>query len=385
MKANYPVEYMTALMSAESGREEKMVLSLEECRSMKIRVLPPDINKSFEDFTIEEDKRSLEKKAIRFGFSAIKNVGSAAIENILQERIMGGEFKSFTDFLSRTDGQKVNKKVLESLIKVGAFDQFGKRSVLLAEMDRIRQIVSKTQAQKNSNQAGLFDAILEEVDLVEDKFETDKEEFSQEELLQMEKELLGIYLREHPLQKKLKQIRDDFSTKISDLLSKKGLKTTIYGIISSIRVVLTKRAKSEMAFLTLSDETGKVDAVIFPKLYAQVKDVLIEGNLVVLKAKVEERDEKISLIVDSLSKPDLDSKQIDDAKEQENVIIVPRKTSKKALLTLNQLLQENKGNDQVKLVFQNGDGSVGRELNLPFGINYTKELQEKIKTIVATN
>ena len=393
LKANYPVEYMTALMSAESGKDDKMALSLEECRHMGIKVLPPDINKSSDDFIIETDKTSLENKAIRFGFSAIKNVGSAAIENILKERIMAGPFKSFTDFLARTDSQKVNKKVLESLIKVGAFDQFGKRSVLLAEIDRLRQLVAKTKAQQNSNQTSLFDSLDEEsVDLLEDHFQVEKAEFSQEELLKMEKELLGIYLREHPLQTKLKQIRDDFATKIIDLQLKKGLKTTVYGLLTNIRIVLTKANKNEMAFLTLSDETGKVDVVVFPKLYAQVKNDLVEGSLLKLRAKVEEREEKISLIADSLEfvnldkiNPSPDKTPSTEVSNQDKLILIPRKTSKKALLSLNQLFQQNRGNDQITLLFQNGDGTPGRKLVLPFGIRYTKKLQDQIKNILANN
>ncbi len=383
LKTNYPVEYMTALMSAESGKEEKIALSLEECRRMGIKVLPPDINHSQADFTLEADSQSLSGQAIRFGLSAIKNVGTAAIENILKERIMGGEFKSFTDFLSRTDGQKINKKVLESLIKVGAFDRFGKRSVLLAEMDRLRQLIAKTQAQKNSNQASLFDSLAEEADFTTDNFLVDKAEFSQEELLQMEKELLGIYLREHPLHAKLKQLRTDTATKIADLSTKSGLKTTVYAIIDSLRPILTKAKKNPMAFLTLVDETGKVDAVIFPKLYAQVKDLLVVGELVVVKAKVDIREDKISLIIDSLERPQTQPSPVD--QPTTNTIIIPRKTSKKALLLLNQLLQQNKGDDQITLLFQNGDGSPGRKLVLPFGIRYTAKLQEQIKNILSTN
>lgn len=380
MKVNFPIEYMTALMSAESGKEEKLTLSLEECRTMNINVMPPDINLSNEDFTIEKDKLSLEGKAIRFGLAAIKNVGTAAIENILKERIMAGEFKSYTDFLSRVDGQKVNKKVLESLIKVGAMDRFGKRSVLLEELERIRQMVTKTQAQRNSSQGGLFDELIEEtVDLVKDKFEVEKEEFPQEELVQMEKELLGIYLREHPMQKKLKQLRSSSSTQIQNLDQKNGLKVVVYGIVSSIRIVTTKKNNSEMAFITLRDETGTIDAVVFPRTYSEHKDKIIEGNVLAVKGKVEERENKFSVLIEEIKIPELVKKKSLKSKPPKNEIIVPEGTSKKTLLELNKLLQENRGDIQVTLVFRNGHG---RKLDLPFGIKYTKELKDEIKELL---
>lgn len=379
LKTNYPVEYMAALMSSESGKEDKLTLSLEATRSMGIHVLPPNINTSHEDFTIERGKNSLSGKAIRFGIAAIKNVGTAAIENILKERIMAGNFKSFTDFMARVNAQKVNKKVLESLIKVGTMDAFGKRSVLLGEIERIRQMVNQSTTRKNSNQTGLFDSLIEEAeDLVQDNFVLDSDEFPQEELVQMEKDLLGIYLREHPMQKKLKVIRSATATRITDLESKKNKRVVVYGIISSIRVVMTKRNNQEMAFISISDETGQVDVVIFPQIYAKHKDICIEGNIIVIKTKVEEREDKISLIAEDLKLPDLTKTKTHD-KAKKNTIIIADTTSKKTLLELNQLLQDNKGKVEVTLVFQNGHG---RELDLPFGINYNQNLKNKIKQIL---
>ncbi len=380
MKSHFPVEYMTALMSAESGREDKMALSLEECRNMGINVLSPDINKSDSDFTIEKDSKSLGKQAIRFGLAAVKNVGSAAIENILKERVMAGPFRSFTDFFARVDNQKVNKKVVESLIKVGALDVFGKRAILLKEIDRIRAKVSVVQAKKNSNQTGLFDTLLEEtLDPLVDDFASDGDEFPQEELVQMEKDLLGIYLREHPMQKKLKTVRDDFATKISDLDEKRGQKAVVYGIVSSLRAVVTKKSGSEMCFLTLSDETGQLDVVVFPKVYALCKDKIVNGVLLAVKGKIEEREDELSLVADDIKSPLLskpgESKKDSSSKE----IIVPGGTSKSALLKLNQLLQENRGDDRITLVFQNG---TGRKLDLPFGINYSTSLLASIKSIL---
>ena len=380
LKAHYPVEYMTALMSAEAGRDDKMALSLEECRLMNIKVLSPDINHSVADFTVEPDKSSLDQRAIRFGFQAVKNVGTAAIDNVLLERTGAGEFKSFTDFVARVDNQKVNKKVLESLIKVGAFDKYGKRSVMLDEIERVRAKVGKSGAEKNSAQGGLFDTLLkdEAVSIVDD-WKSDKAEFTSRELMEMERELLGIYLREHPAVRTLKKSRNEWCTTIAEIDEKKGQKATVIAIIKSVKVVMTKAKNQEMAFLGLSDETGDIEAVVFPKTFAGCKDLLIANQVISIKAKVEEREDRLSLLVESVDVV-RDKGEETEKEERGNVVHVPAGTNKATLLELNKLLQENKGSDEVILVFENSHGS--RELKLPFGVAYTEKLKAAIATIL---
>jgi len=383
LKAHYPVEYMTALMSAESGREDKMALSLEECRDMKIIVLPPDINKSGSDFQIEADKKSLGGEAIRFGFTAIKNVGTAAIDNILVERTGAGDYKSFTDFIARVDTQKSNKRVLESLVKVGAFDAFGKRSVILDEIDRVRNKVGKSGAEKDSNQGGLFDNLIQEEVSIVDDWQTDKPEFNNRELMEMERTLLGIYLREHPSQKLLKRSRSEWSKPLIEIADYKGQKITVTAIIKTVKVVMTKAKQQEMAFLLLTDEAGEIEAVVFPKTFALVKSFLIPNSVVTAKGKVEEREDSLSFIIDTIELiPDdgIETPSTPDAVEDPNKIVVPRGTSKVTLLALNKLLQDNKGDDQITLVFQNAHDS--RELKLPFGINYAASLKKEIAQLL---
>ncbi len=380
LKSHYPVEYMTALMSAESGREDKMALSLEECRLMGIQVLPPSINQSEADFRLVDESSSLGGKAIRFGFTAVKNVGTAAIDNILVERTGAGEFKSFTDFIARVDTQKVNKKVLESLIKVGAFDAYGKRSVILEEIDRVRNKVGKSTSEKDSNQGGLFDSLIQEAVSLSDDWQSTKEEFGSRELMEMERELLGIYLREHPSQKLLKDSRTEWMTPLSELPEQKDQKVTIIAMIKTARTVLTKTKQQEMAFLSLTDETGEVEAVVFPKTYALVKSALIPNAVVQVKGKVEEREDRLSFIVDSIEPIIERSDNPDQVVDDKNTIRIPRGTSKSVLLELNKLLQENRGDDQITLIFQNAHDS--RTLVLPFGVNYTEGLQSKIKSLL---
>lgn len=380
LKSHYPVEYMTALMSAESGREDKMSLSLEECRLMNIKVLSPDINRSGADFQIEADKSSLDNRAIRFGFTAIKNVGTAAIDNLLLERTGGGEFKSFTDFVMRVDNQKVNKKVLESLVKVGAFDAFGKRAVILDEIERVRTKVGKTGAEKDTNQGGLFDTLAPEAVSLVDDWQSQKDEFGSRELMEMERELLGIYLREHPSQKLVKKARSEWSVAIAELPEQKGQKVEIAAIIKSTKTVVTKTKAQEMAFLLLSDEGGEIEAVVFPKTYALCKSILIPNAVVIVKGKVEEREDRLSFIVDSITPVEDKGEGRAPVKDDPGTIRVPGGTSKPTLLALNKLLQENRGDDKVTLIFQNSHSE--RTLVLPFGINLTKELQLQIKQLL---
>lgn len=379
LKAHYPVEYMTALMSAESGREDKMALSLEECRTMGIVVLPPEINRSVADFTLEKHEGSLGDQAIRFGFTAIKNVGTAAIDNILLERTGGGAFKGFTDFISRVDNQKVNKKVLESLIKVGAFDAYGKRSIILDEIERVRTQVGKSSSEKNSNQGGLFDSFISEAVSLSDNWQSTKDEFTSRELMEMERELLGIYLREHPSQKLLKKARTDWTVPLAELPEQIDQKVTVAAIIKTTRTVVTKTRGQEMAFLLLTDETGEIEAVVFPKTYALVKNILIQGCVVMVKGKVEEREDRLSFIVDSIDQV-TDISLDPPTDDRSNTIRVPAGTSKAVLLELNRLLQDNRGDDQVTLIFEHTHGS--RELILPFGIRYTTTLKQQIFTLL---
>lgn len=380
LKAHYPVEYMAALMTAESGKDDKMSLSLEECRNMGVVVLPPDINQSNSIFQVEKLPESLDGRAIRFGLSAIKNVGTAAIDNILFERTGGGDFQSFTDFIARVELQKVNKKVLESLIKVGAFDKFGKRAVILDEVDRVRLKVGKTGVEKNKNQGGLFDSLSEEIDVTDD-WKSTKAEFTSRELMEMERSLLGIYLREHPAMKSLKKLREDWFVKIPELEEKQGQKVTLAAVIKSLRVVLTKTKQEEMAFLLLNDEGGEVEAVIFPRAYSASKAFLFVNAVVVVKGKVEEREDRLSLIVDSIQP--IAEDQTDGASQTSDsphVIRIPRGTNKPTLLELNKLLQNNKGNDKLTLIFENGHGT--RELVLPYGVNYDPPLRHLIADLL---
>ncbi len=295
MKAHYPVEFMTALLSAElqniagPQREQKMSQVLEECRRMEINVLPPDINKSQYSFTIEGN-------SIRFGLSAIKNVGQAAIESIIHAR-SSAPFKGFRDFLEKVDLRKVNKKTVESLAKAGVFTTFSNRATLLAAYP---ELVKEIGDRKNNQEAGQFNLFITSGHhTVTDSFES-LEEFSEDELIAMEREVIGFLLTKNPLTK-YKAIMDQKVTKkIGELQHDDTNKTYVMGgVVSGKKLVKTKKDNSEMAILTVFDETGSTEVVVFPSLYARLKNIFTPSAPILFKGKVNDRDGRLGIILDN--------------------------------------------------------------------------------------
>lgn len=296
MKANYPVEFMTALLSAElqgiagPQREIKMAQAIEECRRMEISVLPPDINKSEHSFTIEG-------RAIRFGLSAIKHVGQAAIEAMLSARNKGS-FKSFRDFLFRVDLRRVNKKTVESLIKAGGFKEYANRASLLAYYPKIVKEIVEAKIDVEKGQFSLFGQEGVAVNLVDAI--TPVEDFNEDEILQMEKEVIGFLISKNPLLKFQTIIAKKITKKIGDIHLEDVDKTLIIaGIVSGRKIIKTKKDNSEMAFMNLFDETGSIECVIFPKLFVRIRDIIAINRVVMLKGKANDRDGRLSILVDN--------------------------------------------------------------------------------------
>lgn len=381
-KANYPVEFMAALLTAESSNADKVSLAISECRRMGIEVLPPDINLSSVGFTIEEKEGSLNDLAIRFGLSAIKNVGKAAIEVILSSRELGGRFDSLSDFCRRVDQQKVNKKVIESLIKAGAMDEFGTRAALLSALDEIRAKASAEAKSKAQGQSQLF----EPEDFPGGKKGSGKDvlpdipEFSKEELLSLERQLLGFYLTEHPLSSVLSIISDLVSHKIFELNPDEhvGNRVKIGGVVTGTRIVTTRNGGQEMVFADLSDDTGAVSLVVFPKLYAATRGIWITNQPILVEGRVDFRQENLSIVVEKVV--DLKKQEEEGEEKKFPVIKVPKGTRPRVLVELNDILQKNLGNREVVLEFEN-DGGMPRRMKLPYGIAWSKRLEEKIKKL----
>lgn len=307
MKATYPVEFMTAVLTAESrgasgpAREAKLAQAVDECRRMNIELLPPDINASYIEFAIEKPAGA--KEAIRFGLSAIKNVGEAAISTILTSRKTRGPFHSLTDFCTRVDLSKVTKKTFESLIKAGAFDAFGKRASMLSGFPTLVSESQKQRRHQEAGQASLFDSPAsgdESQYQLKDNF-PDIGELEKGDLLRFEKELLGFYLTEHPLTPLLTQISEKTTHALGDLTIEQEKKTVIIGgIVASVKKIFTRNGNNEMAFVRLEDKTGSIELVVFPRIFEETKSFWVHDRVILVKGKVNEKDDRITIIVDAV-------------------------------------------------------------------------------------
>ncbi len=295
MKANYPVEYMTALLSAElhgsagSARELKMMQAIEECRALTITVLPPDINKSDFDFVIEGG-------VIRFGMSAIKNVGSAAIESVVEAR-KTGLFTGLKDFLTRVDTRKVNKKTVESLIKSGAFDAFGDRLAILTYYPEVLEEVARSKKGVSSGQFSLFEASAETaiIDVIDASIIA-----TTSDLLAMEREVLGFSVDKNPLNQFEEIITRKVTKKIGEItVEDVGQSFIMAGSIGRIKQVITKKSNSKMAFVSIFDETGAIETIVFPKTYDSTSGIWNANGVVLFKGKVDSKDDELTVIIEN--------------------------------------------------------------------------------------
>lgn len=375
LKANYPVEYMTALLTAEAGNTDKLVEAIAECDRMGITILAPDINESLTGFTIVEQDG---EQVIRFGLGAIKNVGEAAVGAILEERDKL-KFTSLADFCSRVDARKVNKKVIESLIKAGAFDAFGNRAALIAGVDEIRNKAASMQKKKSEGQDSLFGQIETESDpmrLADSLPEV--AEWPLRDKLKFEKELLGFYLSDNPVKSIMARVAQRVTHRINQLDPEHhiGQTVTLGGMVIKVRQVVTKKNNDLMAFVRLEDDTSVVDGVVFPKLYAETKELWEEDKSVLVTGKVDYREETINLVINEVEYVDV-SKEEKEVKEIE----IPRGTDKEVLMMISKLLKENPGDDHVRVVVPNGGGP--KIIDLPYGVDFSDEVREQVAKLLS--
>lgn len=294
LKAHYPAEFMAALLTSEKDNRDKIISHIGSCREMGINVLPPDINESLSDFSVLG-------KHIRFGLAAVKNVGLGAIESIIIAREKEGPFSSIVDFCNRVDSRKVNKRVIESLIKCGAFDSTGhKRKQLIACCDDIIDKAQKRQREKSIGQVNLLEQFEDDSRLPGDnKMAADLPEMSEwdhKELLAHEKETIGFYITGHPLSRYSERLGMIVTANSSNLGSKQDRDSLVLaGIVSSIREVQTRR-KETMAYVTLEDLKGSVTVIFFPEIYKTNYDLIHSDDPLLLKGTVDVGEDSVKMI-----------------------------------------------------------------------------------------
>lgn len=295
IKAHYPDAFMAALMTADSDDTDRLAIEIAECRSMGIEVLGPDVNESFKDFAIVPHENK-----IRFGLLAVKAVGSGAVDAVLNARKADGKFTSILDFAKRVNARQFNKKAWDSLIMTGAFDQFGTRSDLLFNLERIQEYGSKSQKEALSGQTDLFGFAGAEDMRVESSIEliNAPKQHTDKERLTWERELLGLYVSAHPLDRYVKYFEEQTQPLSQVQPNTDGQKATIGGIVIDIRTIITKSG-TKMAFVKMEDKTSEGEVIIFPNLYSEISEKLKIDTVLKIEGKISARDREGNLKSDA--------------------------------------------------------------------------------------
>ncbi len=372
LKCHYPVEYLSALLSSVSDNKDQTQLYIEEAHRYGIKVLPPDINKSYLEYTPDG-------KNIRFGLAAIKQVGEPVCEAIIKEREENGEFKSIFDFCKRLDTKFVNKKSLEGLIKAGAFANIEKsRKQLFENIEHILDVTSKEAKDRAMGQVSLFSTVENSDEFAGAQYQLlgSYEEYTDKELQQFEKEFLGFYVTSHPLF----SIRDKLQFLITHRISElneapEDEMVTICGLITATRQIPTKKDPSKfLRFVTIEDLSGKVDVVCFHKKLLEFGDILQQENKVVITGRLQHRGEdQLSIVVENV-------KSVDNS----NIVTVNllKDVKYEELCGIKNILAKHHGDDPVMIKLPEVDGYSTRIMTSSmFWVNSTNDLVNQMKQV----
>ena len=375
LKANYPVEFMTALLTSERDNTDKIAQYIEEARRMGIQILPPDVNKSFARFTVE-------RGAIRYGLLGVKNIGEKAIESIVQAREEKGPAVSLTDLCERVDTRAVNKKVLESLIKCGALDSLKmKRSQQFALLDPAMEASSRRQKEKGAGQLSFFDVFggagAKPVDAAG---APEPEEWPQEILLAHEKQLLGFYLTGHPLRAYETILKLMGVALTADLpLLKDGAPVTLGGVIAQLKVTTTKKGNERMAIVRFEDFSGDAEVLVFPKVFPLLESNLKEDAVVLVRGKLSAREDRPRILADEI----IPLEEAWDRQVNFLKIRLAQETKREILEELKQALGKSPGRVPVELsVGPGGNGGVRIAVGSTLRVNPSLGLLQTLVKLV---
>lgn len=405
LKAHFPAAFMAALMTSDYDDTDRLAIEITECKHMGIKVLPPDVNESFLEFAVVP-----ETNQIRFGMAAIKNVGTGAVDEILRARDES-QFDSLEDFLTRVNCRVVNRKAMESLIKAGAFDRFAERMVLLHNLDMLLAFASRVQKQASSGQTDIFGTLIEDV------VERPNLELqpvpgisdTREQLL-WERELLGLYLSQHPLQI-FETILAEKTIPLNTLTpDHDGKAVTVGGAISDVREITTKNGQ-KMAFVKLEDQFGEIEAILFPNSYQHTVGLWERDKIVLIRGKINSRDKdgndsgEVKVMVDDAREitaqqassyqetgkkkkpPKASKKKVSNTatsekspKTQRVYVRLVSTTDQKILMSLKETIDSHSGETEVVLVL--GESAQKQAIKLPGGIDHAGEGVDKLKALV---
>jgi len=289
MKANYPVEYMSAVLTADAGDTDEIAEIIRECTRMGIEVLPPDINESFADFSVvpQTDK-------IRFGLTTIKNFGAGISEAIIEERKTNGPYTSLQDFLTRVTNKNMNKKSLEALILSGSFDRFEERGTMMQNIETLLAYNKEQSAGKEASQESLFGA---SADTMHALVLAPSAPMTQTQKLIAEKELLGVYVSGHPLDIYKEELEKRLKINVLKKETRNGITVVTAGMIESVRELLTKKGE-RMAFIGLGDGVEGIELVAFPETYRTYPELFVVGSCIAIQGKISMRNEESTIVIE---------------------------------------------------------------------------------------
>ncbi len=405
LKANYPAAFMSAVMTSDFDDTDRLAIEITECQHMGITVLPPDVNESFVGFAVVP-----ETEHIRFGLAAIKNVGTAAVEEILAAR-EEGKFTSVEDFLVRVSSRVVNHKTMESLIKAGAFDSLEDRYTLLFNLDLMLAYSSRRQKQASSGQTDIFGSLettVEDQALLE--FAPAPPVTNNREQLNWERELLGLYLSQHPLQL-FESILDEKTTPLNSLTPEHdGRNVTIGGAVTDFREITTRNGQ-KMAFAKIEDRYGEIEAILFPSSYQQTLGLWERDRVVLIQGKLNAKDKEgnstteVKVMVDDAREITADQASAYQATGKKPRTPKPKKSKvpksvplaeknprvyvrlsdindQTTLISLKQTIDSNKGETEVVLVL--GEAEQRQAIKLPGGIDQASEGINQLAELVGS-
>jgi DNA polymerase-3 subunit alpha len=386
LKANYPAEYIAAFLAIHMGVLEKIATAVAECRRLGITVLPPDINHSRVNFAIEKQGG---RSAIRFGLAAIKNVGPGAIEPVIAEREKGGPFKSVEDFCRRCDLRGINRRVVESLVKVGVFDSLGiNRGTLLNNINRVMGLAQREQRLRETGQSTMFDLFGGVAAVPMPGLELEPAEVSLRERLGWEKELTGVYLSEHPFSSVAGSFGSETTLCGQIDAELEGQVIGVAGMVAQVSNLFTRDHKPFVSAM-LEDLSGQIEVIVWPRVYQETATLWVEGNILLVEGKVRVREDRVQVQCDkvSLHQP---SDEPAPAKPPpapvtiHRLTVTLRQTEDKPADTLTlrktiSLLKDYPGKDEVKLEIMNGEKNT--VLRLP-KTAYCSELHQRLSALV---
>ncbi len=414
LKAHYQIEFMTALLCSDATNTDRVILEINECNEKGISILPPSVNESLSNFTV------VGENAIRFGLMAIKGVGEGPVDLITEERKLNGKFESLADFATRVPAKIINKKLIQALAWSGALDEFGDRNKVAESYSEISKFAKIVQDDVDNGQTDIFGIMDSDANTVESITMVDVPPLGDLQNYKWEKELLGMYVSGHPL-KGLKSYISKKGRLIGGLTDASVGKTVnIVGMISDLRVIVTKKG-DKMAIFTVEDPSGKVRAVMFPKIYAKFGDVIEQDNIVAFASKFDFSRDQYQVSVNTAKKLSINA-MIENAREQNTydekeefdmamrfvdeiilskkdksheelagnldifattdelcLIKIPKGVKSSKMSELNKILQANKGEKPIDIKLE----SSGKVIRLPFGVNVSEKLKVEVEKLLS--